>query len=213
MKYMGMPLGMWMLFRKSFETNLTAVFGLEGATAKTVMAQAKGKYQQILGKLPESEQGDRFQSNIVSCAMLAAVVLSMSERPDVKRLTVYYRQSMMTAPMRWFCRRSGKGKFTQRDMESMRKTSAFRAADRNPYSWNMEFLPYDDGSGYEVRFTKCGICTRMRELDLFDLVPAICALDYTMSESGGAAQFVRKCTLANGDSYCDCGYKRKEIPS
>ena len=38
MKYMGMPLGMWMLFRKSFETNLTAVFGLEGATAKTVMA-------------------------------------------------------------------------------------------------------------------------------------------------------------------------------
>lgn len=90
MKYMGMPLGMWMLFRKSFETNLTAVFGLEGATAKTVMAQAKGKYQQILGKLPESEQGDRFQSNIVSCAMLAAVVLSMPERPDVKRLTVYY---------------------------------------------------------------------------------------------------------------------------
>ena len=46
----------------------------------------------------------------------------------------------------------------------------------------------------------------------FDLVPAICALDYTMSESGGASQFVRKCTLANGDSYCDCGYKRKEIP-
>lgn len=28
-----------------------------------------------------------------------------------------------------------------------------RAADRNLCSWNMEFRPYPDGSGYEARFT------------------------------------------------------------
>ena len=31
-----------------------------------------------------------------------------------------------------------------------------KAADRNPYSWNMEFYEHPDGSGYEGRFTKCG---------------------------------------------------------
>ena len=44
---------------------------------------------------------------------------------------------------------------------------------------------------------------------LFDLVPAMCALDYAMSEAGGVSHFVRECTLANGDDYCDCGYKKR----
>lgn len=81
--------------------------------------------------------------------------------------------------------------------------------DRNPYSWNMEYLPYPDGSGYEARFTKCGICALMGELGLFELVPAMCRLDYTMSEAGGASDFVREYTLASGGPYCDCGYKKR----
>ena len=173
------------------------------------MAKARETYQALIGRLPEFEKGDRFRMNIVSCAMLAAVVLSMPERPDVERLTVYYRRSMMTTPMKWFCRRSGKRKFTPKDIGGMKQTAAFRAADRNPYSWNMDFLPYADGSGYEARFTKCGICVLMRELGLFDLVPAMCALDYAMSEAGGASDFVREHTLAGGGAYCDCGYKKK----
>ena len=210
MKYMGMPFGMWLLFGKSFERNLTAVFGMTKADAKGTMAKAKKKYKEIIENLPKFEKGDRFQMNIVGCAMLGAVVLSMPQRPKVEVLTVYYGNSMMTGAMKWFCRMSGKRKFTPKDMESMKKTAAFRAADRNPYSWNMDYLPYTDGSGYEARFTKCGICTLMRELGLFDLVPAMCALDYAMSEAGGASKFVRECTIANGDTYCDCGYKKRE---
>ena len=33
--------------------------------------------------------------------------------------------------------------------------------------------------------------------------------DYTMSEAGGATDFVRQYTLASGGPYCDCGYKKK----
>ena len=73
----------------------------------------------------------------------------------------------------------------------------------------MEFLPYPDGSGYEARFTKCGICTLMKELGLYDLVPAMCRLDYTMSEAGGASEFVRENALASGVPYYDHGYRRK----
>ena len=209
MKYIGMPLGIWLFFRISFQRNLTAVFELTPTEAQAVMVESKGKYKEIIRNLPEFEKGDRFQMNIVGCAMLGALVLSMPSRPDVEKLTVYYRQSMMTPLMKWFCRRSGKSKFTAKDIAAMKATAARKAADRNPYSWNMDFYEYPDGSGYEGRFTKCGICTLMQELGLYDLTPAMCHLDYAMSEAGGVTNFVRQYTLASGGPYCDCGYKRR----
>ena len=87
----------------------------------------------------------------------------------------------MTPVMKLFCRMGGKSKFTPKDIEKMQHNAAFRAGDRNPYSWNMDFYLYPDGSGYEARFFTCGICTMMKELGLYDLTPALCHLDYTMS--------------------------------
>ena len=51
------------------------------------------------------------------------------------------------------------------------------------------------------RQTKCGICVLMKKLGLYDLTPALCRLDYTMSEAGGATDFVRQYTLASGGPY------------
>ena len=211
MQYCGMPMEMWALFARSFRTQLTAVFGYDADTAKMVARKAKPKYKEIIRGLPEFEKSDRFKMNIVNAALLGAFVLSMPERPGVERLTEYYAASMMTKPMRWFCRRSGKGKFSEKDIAGMRATAALKAADRNPYSWNMEFYEYPDGSGYEGRFTKCGICVLMQQLGLYELTPALCHLDYTMSEAGGATEFVREYTLASGGPYCDCGYRRKTV--
>ena len=210
MRYAGMPLGMWALFAGSFRKRLSSVCGYDAEMARSITGKAKMKYKEIIRHLPEFEKTDRFRMNIVNCAMLSAFLLNLPERPSVEKTTAYYRESMMTAPMRWFCRMSGKKKFSKKDIQGMKDTAALRAADRNPYSWNMEYLPYPDGSGYEARFTTCGICALMRELGLFDLVPAMCSLDYTMSEAGGASEFVRKYTLASGGPYCDCGYKRKD---
>ena len=209
MKYAGMPFGMWALFSGSFQKQLSDVFGYDKSSAKEIAQKAKPKYKALIEKIPEFEKGDRFQMNIVNCAMLGAFILSMPERPDVGRLTDYYASAMMTAPMKWFCRKSGKRKFTEADIAGMKATAALKAADRNPYSWNMDFFEYPDGSGYEGRFTKCGICTLMQELGLYDLTPALCHLDYTMSEAGGVTNFVRQYTLASGGPYCDCGYKKK----
>lgn len=209
MKYTGMPAGMWLLFAGSFRRQLVSVPGFDAKTARRVTGAAKRKYREIIGKLPEFEKADRFRMNIVSCAMLSAFVLSMKERPSVETMTEYYAKSMMTGPMRGFCRMMGKKKFSPQDIRGMEATAALKAADRNPYSWNMEYRPYADGSGYEARFTKCGICTLMKELGLYDLVPAMCHLDYTMAEAGGACDFVRAYTLASGGPYCDCGYRKK----
>ena len=213
MQYIGMPLGMWMLYKRSFRTHLQTTLGCTKQEAKAVTKEAKPKYKQILARVPEFEKEDRFKMNLVNCALLVAFVRSMQTRPTVEALTRFYSAAMMNAPTRWFCRMSGKQKFTEKDIRAMRQTAALRAADRNPYSWNMDFLPYPDGSGYEARFTTCGICTLMREEGLFDLVPAMCRLDYTMSDAGGRSDFVRQYTLASGGPYCDCGYKKKREKS
>ena len=211
MKYMGMPFGMWVLFSDSFQKQLTAVFGYDADSANGIARKAKQRYKEIIFGLPEFERADRFKMNIVNSAMIGAFILSMPERPDVERLTEYYAKAMMTKPMKWFCRKSGKKKFTAKDISGMKATAALKAADRNPYSWNMEFYEYPDGSGYEGCFTKCGICVLMKELGLYDLTPAMCHLDYTMSEAGGASDFSRQYTIASGGPYCDCGYKRKKL--
>lgn len=209
MNYLGMPMGMWRLFAASFEKNMVSVLGFDAETAKAIRAKAKPEYREIIAGLPAFEKGDRFQMNIVNCAMLAAFYLNMETKPSVEKMTAYYRAAMMTAPMKWFCRQSAKSKFSEKDLVGLRKTEALRAADRNPYSWNMTLHPYPDGSGYEARFTQCGICTLLRELGIYELTPAMCALDYTMSEAGGRSDFVRQYTLASGGPYCDCGYKKK----
>ena len=211
MKYAGMPMGMWMLFHRSFTRQLMAVLGQSAESAKATEKAAKQEYRRIIARVPDFEPGDRFQMNIVNCAMLGAFVLSMPHRPDVEQLAVYYANAMMTKPMQWFCHNSGKRKFTKKDISGMKATAALKAADRNPYSWNMEFYEYPDGSGYEGRFTKYGICVLMKKLGLYDLTPALCHLDYTMSEANGVTDFVRQYTLASGGPYCDCGYKKKQL--
>lgn len=210
MKYSGMPMGMWLLFAGSFRKQLEEVLRYDDREALEITKKANVRYRELIEKLPEFEKKDRFKMNIVSCAMLSAFLLSMPERPSVAQATEYYKRSMMTKPMIWFCQMSGKKKFSEKDIQGMKETAALRAADRNPYSWNMEFHPYKDGSGYEARFTKCGICVLMKELGLQELIPAMCRLDYTMSEAGGASDFVREFTLASGGPYCDCGYKRRK---
>ena len=46
---------------------------------------------------------------------------------------------------------------------------------------------------------------------LYDLTPAMCHLDYAMSEAGGVTNFVRQYTLVSGGPYCDCGYQKKRV--
>ncbi|MCM1047167.1 MAG: L-2-amino-thiazoline-4-carboxylic acid hydrolase [Clostridiales bacterium] len=209
MKYVGMPMGMWLLFCASFKKQLSVTLNFNADTAKEIKKRAKTKYREIIRELPEFEKEDRFKMNIVNASMLAAFYLNMPQKPSVEQMTDYYANAMIIKPMKWFCVQSGKKKFTPEDIAGLKQTEALRAGDRNPYSWNMKFLPYSDGSGYEARFECCGICALMKKLGIFDITPALCNLDYTMSDAGGTTEFVREYTLASGGPYCDCGYKKK----
>ena len=83
MKYIGMPMGMWALYKRSFRSHLVSVLGFNENEAARITAAAKPKYKEIIQKLPEFEKGDRFKMNIISCAMLASFLLSMTEKPAV----------------------------------------------------------------------------------------------------------------------------------
>ena len=178
--------------------------GVSGKLRVTITKKAKPKYREIISELPEFEKGDRFKINLVNCAMIGAFILSMPERPDVERLTEYYAKSMMTKPMKWFCQMSGKNKFTEKDISGMKAAAALKAADRNPLFLEYGVLRIPRRQRLRGRFTKCGICVLMKKLGLYDLTPALCRLDYTMSEAGGATDFVRQYIA----SAC-CGYKRR----
>ena len=51
MKYIGIPLGMWVLFEKSFRKNLVSEFGYNKITAKQISKNAKSRYKSIIRNL------------------------------------------------------------------------------------------------------------------------------------------------------------------
>lgn len=46
----------------------------------------------------------------------------------------------------------------------------------------------------------------MKELNLEEYIPAMCAFDYDMAKLNNT-EFSRQYTLASGGPYCDCHYK------
>ena len=110
MRRNGMPMAMWAVFAKSFEKQLTEVLGYDAKTAKAIRKTAKLKYKEIIAKLPEFEKGDRFQLNIIGCAMLGAFVLCMPKRPDTEVLVdeaLPYIQTLGSCRVLALCAGSG----------------------------------------------------------------------------------------------------------
>ena len=136
-----MPAGMWLLFAGSFRKQLIETLGYDAIRAREIASKAKREYKRIIQGLPEFEKGDRFRMNIVSCAMLGALLLEMPVKPTVDQAADYYREAMATVAMKAFCRMAAKRKFTPQDFEGMKATAALNAADRNHSYWNMTFLP------------------------------------------------------------------------
>ena len=176
MRWNGMPMAIWAVFAKSFEKQLTEVLGYDRTPHVRSRKTAKLKYKEIIAKLPEFEKVIRFQHEHRGCAMLGAFVLCMPRRPDTESLTVYYENAQMTPLMKWFCRRSGKSKFTPKDIAGMKATAARKQLTATPSRGTWTSSSARTAAVMRGRFTKCGICTLMQELGLYDLTPAMCHL-------------------------------------
>ena len=98
MRYGLMQRAMWAAFQKSFKAAIHTV--LDENDADGVIRRAKKKYREILNSVDEFDKGSRFLTNILSCAMLSAVLLCTEKRYDVETVRIYYKTAMDNKIMR-----------------------------------------------------------------------------------------------------------------
>ena len=142
-------------------------------------------------------------TNILSCAMLSAVLLCTEKRYDVETVRIYYKTAMDNKIMRKAA--ASERDYTEKGRARLKAFAEKSHGITNPYDW--KFTVEDGGTinQYTATFYTCGICTLMNQLGLSEYIPAMCAFDYDMAGMNHT-KFTREFTLAAGGPYCDCHY-------
>ena len=205
MKYGLIQKAMWGGFKGSFKKQLTQT--LSESQPKLVMKNAHKKYKEILAGLPEFDKGDKFVINIVSCAMLSAVLLSVKKEYSVEDVRFFYRRAMCENPLMKFSGRKSSA-YTVKGREKLKQRAKNSETCTNPYSWKFTVEDGETINQYTATFYTCGICRLMGELGLKKYIPAMCTLDYDMAALNNT-EFTREYTLAGGGEYCDCHYNHR----
>lgn len=207
MKYGFMPKLMWVAYKGTFKKQLTKTLGEDSPNG--VMKLAHKKYREILDGVDEFEKGDRFLINILSCAMLSAVLLSVKNKYTVEEVRVYYRKAMCDNFLTKVASKKSKA-YTEKGRELLKQQAEKSEilAAKNPYSWRFAVEDGKTINQYTATFYTCGICYLMTKLGLKEYIPAMCTLDYDMAALNNTV-FTREYTLAGGGAYCDCHYDHK----
>lgn len=205
MKYGFIQKVMWSGYKGTFEKHLSKT--LKESNPKAVMKTAHEKYKEILAGVPEFDKGDRFVKNIVSCALLSAILLSVENKYSVEEVRAYYRNAMCENFLTKAASKSSKT-YTAAGREKLKKQAKQSESNTNPYSWKFSVEDGETINQYTAYFYTCGICHLMNELGLGEYIPAMCTLDYDMAALNNT-EFTREYTLAGGGKYCDCHYDYK----
>jgi hypothetical protein len=205
MKYSFLPKLMWAVFKGDFQRKLSVVLAEE--SPKTVMRKAHKKYREILQTMDEFDKGDAFVINILSGAMLAAVLLSVEKKYTVAEVRTYYKTAMNSNYVMQKAVRTKKS-YTKKGRQQLKERAEKSRQGKNPYSWKFTVEDGKTINEYTATFYTCGLCYLFNRLGLSEYVPAMCAYDYDMAAMN-QTEFSRQYTLADGGPYCDCHYKHK----
>lgn len=204
MKYGIMPRAMWTLFSGSFKRELPLLTDEE---QKDVMQRAKKAYVRILESIPEFDSDDDLVYNLLSGAMLASVYTELPEKPNLRAVELYYRESMTgCAAMRAHMKKEDK--FSEEAQEKLALKADESLKRTNPYTWKYRYEKGSDKNSFSAYFDTCGILYLFRKLGIEEIVPAMCSYDYQMAELSHS-EFTRQFTLAEGGKCCDCHYSKK----
>lgn len=206
MKYGFLPKLMWTAFKKSFKKELADTLGEKAP--ENVMKKAHAKYKDIIAGVDEFDKNDRFIINILSCAMLSAILLNVRGSYTTEEIRAYYRNSMNGSKAMQMAGKK-KNSYTEKAREKLRRQAKWSETNDNPYSWKFSVEDGATINQYTATFYTCGACRLMKELGLEKYVPAMCAYDYDMAAMSNTV-FTREYTLASGGPYCDCHYDHKE---
>ena len=205
MKYGFIEKLMWTGYKGTFRKQLTQMLSEENP--KEVMKKAHKKYKEILAGVPEFDKGDRFLINIVNCALLSAVLLSVEKKYTVEEIRLYYRKAMCENNLTKMASKKSKA-YTVKGREKLKMQAEKSQTNDNPYSWKFTVEDGETINQYTATFYTCGICRLMTQLGLKEYIPAMCTLDYDMAALNNT-EFTREYTIAGGGKFCDCHYNHK----
>ena len=205
MNYGLLPKMMWMFFKKTFDKSLTDVWSIKNN--KEVMKKAHSKYKSIIKSIDKFDKKDQFIINILSCAMLASILLSLDFKPTLEEVKEYYRKSTMSNKIMNLTKTERN--YTVKGRKELKKSAEFSKTIKNPYSWVFDVEDGKTINEYTATFHTCGICYLMKKLGLEQYISALCALDYDMAHANNT-EFTREYTLASGGPYCDCHYHHRK---
>lgn len=200
-----MPKLMWAAYKGTFKKQLTET--LREESPGEVMKSAHKKYKEILADVDEFEKGDRFLINILSCAMLSSVLLSVKNKYTVEEVRAYYRNAMCENCITKSAATKSKS-YTEKGRAKLKEQAKKSEKNTNPYSWKFTVEDGETINQYTATFYTCGICYLMTKLGLKEYISAMCTLDYDMAAMNNTV-FTREYTLAGGGKYCDCHYDHK----
>lgn len=202
MKYDVRAKIMWAAFRGGFERELKNTLGLSDTSE--IMKKSHKKYIEILESVQNFERKTRFISNIILASMLGGIYLSLDDKPDIEKMTVFTREALMNNP---FLLKSvvSERNYTPKGQENLKHEAELSLSETNPYTWQFTYQAGADCMEYTVYFRTCGILHLFRSWGIEELTPAMCRLDYDMAAVNNT-EFIREKTLAGGGEYCDCHY-------
>lgn len=139
---------------------------------------------------------DKYQTTTESSSRVNSI--------ELNKVTSYYSKAMNTKMLRKTVKKSTA--YTAKGREILKNQAKNSELQSNPYSWVFEIQDGENLNEYTATFKTCGICHLMKELNLEEYIPAMCAFDYDMAKLNNT-EFSRQYTLASGGPYCDCHYK------
>lgn len=206
MKYGFLPKIMFRGYKTSFKKELKLTLNVDNP--KLIMKKAHKKYIEIVKSIDEFNKNDRFITNILSCALLSSILLSLDKEYSVEEIRTYYKNAMCKNKLTQFACKGNK-KYTIKGRNKLKMQAELSKKIDNPYSWKFDVEDGETINIYTAYFHTCGICYLMKKLNLSKYIPAMCTLDYDMARLNNS-KFTRKYTLAENGPYCDCHYEHQD---
>ncbi len=128
------------------------------------MKKAKKKYREMIESVQPFEQRTRYISNIILASILGGIYLSLDEKPDIEKMTVFTRESLMNNCIMLKVIVSEKN-YTAEGQEKLRLAAEQSLSDSNPYSWQFTFEAGKSLMEYTATFKTCGMDTRFYRVD------------------------------------------------
>lgn len=202
---------MWIFFKNSFKKAIDKYcktdYNFDG---KEIIEKAKPIYIQMLKRTTAigGMKQNPMTMNILSAIQFASIYLALDKKVSVKVMEKIYDFAMTNAYVSKKFRKKLEKCFTN-DWQHNRSNMALKSQISGyEFDWKWDFIYGKTKNEYGLKFYKCGICKLYEKEGIKELVPAMCAFDFTMAEYMGA-ELTRTKTISNGDGVCDFWYKRK----